>query len=655
MRGCLIFAVSILVAGVLVGGDTDTLTIEAEPQLQRAYDEIVVTATRTRVPQWQTPVPVTVVTAEEINRRGGINLGDVLERSDALTFRRYGYGASLATMSLRGVAADQTVVLLNGIPVNSPQNGLVDLSTIPLSGIQRIEIVRGGMSSLYGNHAMGGVVNIITGGIGQEGTDVEITAGSGSFGLRRLNIKSEISGASSGVVFSLGRDQADGDFSFADPFQDDVVLRRENGDYVQTHISVDGTLRLDTNTRIQAFSRYAQTDRGVPGAFFGQQADNRQEDEHLHIGLVLDRSITDNVVMELRPFFLYSDLLYVAPAWDYSSRSINRQYGAAFDVTATLNRTTLVTVGGEITHAGIDADGLAKNVERVNTVAYIAGQWNPTLLNAARVSVFPSIRYDRFSNNRKDGERRVLEELSWKLGGTFQPFQNQPFLLRGSVGRNFKAPSLNDLYWVPGGNEELVPEYSNNVDFGIRWRVPFVSDFVVDAGLFIIWADNRIIWLPDPETQLWSPKNVRRVHADGFEIDLRWKPSVFPPLRIGASYTYQDVRQFIEDPAEGGEITRRLPFVPHHILSSEVGVQFGNVELFTFPRYTSKRYTTEANDDSIDGYFLLDFRGSYTVELGTIATTVSLDVRNIFDRDYEVMQYYPMPGRHYELSVRLRY
>lgn len=637
--------------------DADTMHTEMQPSRHVAFDEIVVTATRTQLPLWRSPVPVTAITGVDLERRGGITLGDALERSEPVTLRRYGAGAALTTLSVRGVAADQTVVLLNGIPINSPQNGLVDLSTISLSGIERIEIARGGASSLYGNHAMGGVVNIITRSAGYDRPVVDILAGGGSFGLRRINVQSRINTSSFDLSFGLGRDQSDGDFRFVDTFNNDEQSIRENADYVQSFATLDGYVHIDHETTLRLFARYSQKDLGTPGSLSFPTPGSRQEDEHLHTAVSVSRVIGEDVLVTFRPFMIYSDLLYSSPAFDISSRSVTRQFGATFDVNTQLTSDLLMTFGGEISDAKIDADELADDVERVNTVAYLSGEWSAPEVGNIRTTLFPSLRYDRFSNNRAERDRRLYEELTWKIGMTVQPFAYDRFLVRGSMGRNFKAPGLNDMYWVDewsAGNPELVPERSIGYDAGIRWEIPFIDGLMLDAGFFSIRAKDRIIWVPDPETWIWSPVNLRKVHADGFEFDVRWRPHSYP-VRLSASYTYQDVRQFVTDETTGEKTSSQLLYVPYHLFSGEIGYDIAGLRLSVYPRYNSKRYTTEANDDHVDGYFLFDIRSDYTVNLGTMSAIVSLDVKNVFNADYQVIQHYPMPGRHFEVNVRLRY
>jgi vitamin B12 transporter len=657
MRFSLFLLPVLLVPSIVFGSPVsgaDTLT---EPSMYASLDEIVVTGTRTHVPVWRSPVPVSLISRSDLERRGGLTVADVLERSDPLTLRRYGSGLSLTTMSLRGVTAEQTVVLLNGIRLNSPQNGLVDLSTVPLAGVERIEIVRGGASSLYGNHAMGGVVNIITRQTGATRPLVDLRLGAGSYGMRTMNVQTGFRESAYDVSVGVGRNQGEGDFTFHNRFEPNEKLTRENADYVQTYATLDSRLRIDGKSDLGMFARYTQSDRGLPGAFYGNQSADRQEDEHVHAALSVSRILADDLIVELKPYLLYSEIFYESPAWSFSESSINRQYGAAFDITSQPFDYLTLQAGGELNTAGVESTSLTESIERDNTVAYISAVFELPRAGTVRSTLYPSVRYDRFSNRDAD-DKRLYEEVTWKVGVTLQPFRYDRFVIRGSAGSNFKAPGLNDMYWFPEGNPGLVPERSFNIDAGIRWETAPIDGLVLDAGLFSIRAKDRIIWMPAWTDEWgfdrWSPVNLHTVHSDGFEIDLRFNPSS-APLRIGLAYTYQDVRQIAENPATGRNHEQRMAYMPMHLVAAEIGFEEGPMRMTLFTRFTGERYTSESNDMKLDSFVLFDIKTDYAVTLGTLAAVVSFEVKNLLDAEYEVMEYYPMPGRHYEFNLRLRY
>ena len=145
---------------VLVFGDEGTPpSSDSAPPV--TTEEVVITATRRRQEALDVPRHVTVITTREIERSGARNLGDLLERSSGVRVADYGPEGAIQVLSLRGSSATQVLVLVDGLRAPGSHGG-ADLSLIPLEGVERIEIVRGGASALYGADAVGGVVNIIT-------------------------------------------------------------------------------------------------------------------------------------------------------------------------------------------------------------------------------------------------------------------------------------------------------------------------------------------------------------------------------------------------------------------------------------------------------------------------------------------------------------
>ena len=162
----------------------------AEPQVRPDSEktfpmkEVVVTATGSPVPIGSSPSRVTRLSRESIEMMNGSTLGVILRDAPGLLVREYGAGGALQTVSFRGMAGEQTLVLLDGAPINNVQLGLADLRLVPVDQIERIELVRGGGSSLYGANAVGGVINVMTNSASRESESV-LDGSAGSFGDRK--------------------------------------------------------------------------------------------------------------------------------------------------------------------------------------------------------------------------------------------------------------------------------------------------------------------------------------------------------------------------------------------------------------------------------------------------------------------------------------
>jgi vitamin B12 transporter len=653
-------AFATMIPEMTVGSETasaDTLR-PAEYVLSYALpEEIVITATRIRIPIWQSPVPVTVIDGEYISRSGSITVGELLETNGAAEIRRYG-NSGLATVSVRGLAADQTLIMINGVRINSPQNGMVDLSTIPLYGIKRIELHRGGASSLYGSNALGGIINIITEVPGENTSFAEVYAGIGSFGFGRLNVRGGLQSGTYGLAISAGTERAQDDFSFTSRFvPDGRTLRRLNADYTYRHMSIDGRYRFGEEKNLRYFLKFSGADRGAPGPFVGGiQSGARQTDNHIQTAVTYSDLFAGRWLVRVTPHYLYTDILYRDPDVQFGgsqleSRSATGQIGGSIDVTGSLHRSLLLTAGSEISRAHIDADNISGGVRRLDLVTFAGLSWEIPSFGNTRIILYPSLRYDKLRN--LSGSSAIsYDQITWRVGLNIRPLAYERFVLRASAGRNFKAPNFNDLYWMPGGNPELKPENSDSYDAGFRLSLPvFSGSFTFDGSVFYVQTRDRIVWQPGSIASIWSPVNFDDVRSTGVELNGGWSA---PNGLIDLSVTYllQDVyARFSESSAE----KRFLPYVPGETLHGTVSLTLQPAHVSFQPRYVGHRYVTGGGSQYLAAYVTADLHIDLNFRLYMFSAAAGVQIKNILDESYELIQNYPMPGREYRLTLRMSY
>jgi vitamin B12 transporter len=620
-------------------------------------EEIVVTGTRTRIPIWQSPVPVTVIDGDYINRSGSITVGELLETNGAAEIRSYGNNG-LATVSVRGLAADQTLVMINGVRINSPQNGLVDLSTIPLYGIKRIELHRGGASSLYGSNALGGIINIITEVPAENKSFAEVYAGIGSFGFGRLNVRGGMQSGTYGLVISAGTERAQNDFTFTSRFvPDGRTLRRINADYTYRHMSIDGMYRFGDEKTLRYFLKFSGADRGAPGPFVGGiQSAARQTDNHIQTAVTYSDLFAGRWLVRVTPHYLYTDILYGDPDVQLGgslleSRSATAQFGGSIDVTGSLHRSLLLTAGTEISRAHIDADNIPGDVRRLDVVTFTGLTWKLPSFGNTRIILYPSLRYDKL-RNRSGTSAISNDQLTWRIGLNIRPFAYDRFVVRASAGRNFKAPNFNDLYWMPGGNPELKPENSDSYDAGFRLSIPvFSGSFTVDGSVFYLHTRDRIVWQPGSIASIWSPVNFDDVRSTGMELYGGWSaPSGFIDLSV--TYLLQDVYARFSGSSAAKSF---LPYVPGETLHGNVSLTVLPAHISFQPRYVGHRYVAGGGSQYLAAYVSADLLIDLHFRLYMFSAAAGVQIKNLPDESYELIQNYPMPGREYRLTLRLSY
>lgn len=242
--------------------DTDTL---------RTYkgDEVVVTATRSEIPLHDSPSSVEILTEQKIRQLNGTNLADALATSSGLFVKDYGGVGGLKTISMRGLGAEHTLVLVNGNRFNNFQNGLVDLSTLLTDDIERIEIVRGGNWALYGADALGGVVNIIT-KQPDGGPTLGVEGAVGSFGYKQYRVSLGNSFGKWAMSGKYTDERSDGSFRYiSNNGGMGEEQERSNADFSIHNLMLNVRYEISDAARAGFLTQYSVSEKGVPGAVVG--------------------------------------------------------------------------------------------------------------------------------------------------------------------------------------------------------------------------------------------------------------------------------------------------------------------------------------------------------------------------------------------------
>jgi iron complex outermembrane receptor protein len=225
--------------------------------------------------------------------------------------------------------------------------------------------------------------------------------------------------------------------------------------------------------------------------------------------------------------------------------------------------------------------------------------------------------------------------------------------VKGQASNKFRFPTLNDRYWQPGGNRELLPETGMGYDIGLVWKsaTPSNSSLSVSSLLYIQHINNWIQWVP--AGTYWSPQNIRQVTCRGLELDLtgRWNLGQ-AGLIARTMYTYTESFDMGLPYAET-RYQRQLAYVPFHMLRIQTGINSGRFEAAFGYKYMGRRFTTDDHDPWLDlaPCHLADFTIRYSIVKGNNRIVISGFVDNLFDTSYQLVRAYPAPGRSFCISV----
>ncbi|RPI05943.1 MAG: TonB-dependent receptor [Ignavibacteriae bacterium] len=629
MKYC-IYGMMLLLPAVLSEGARSAVQEDSVRTYQA--QEMVVTATRSPILQNDSPSPVNVFTSEDIQRSNGNSVLDVLHSSEAVFMKDYGPLASLKTVSFRGMASEHILVLYDGTRLNNFQNGQVDFSLLPMSFVDRIEVVRGGYSALYGADALGGIINLIS-SRPSETLKLHADAAIGSFDYQRysLDARGRVQGV--GVVFGVMHDQAAGNYPyiFHRPGLADTVQKRNGADFTRIQLYLNSDYSFDDQSAMTLSLQRVKSNQGAPGSLT-YISHLRQDDDAVTTVMTLRDNHLDGLSFSMNMGLTY-DLQNYYSQTKTTLETFNPQLqwiAAAWD---------RFIVGGEFVEGRLEGMLPDAVIRRIQRSVYVSNEmfFQREAESLDRMSFYQSIRSDALS----EGQHAV----SPKVGINVRVLRAWDSRVRASYGKNFRMPTFNDLYDVWLGNPALKPEHSTCFDAGILTSLDRSGQHAVHITYFDITTRDRI--LPNA---FYYPVNVAQAQSRGMEARYELK---LPDDEVNAfaDMTFNAASKNSTDSTNG----KQLLYIPKAACSFGVTTRVMGLSLSITEMYTSQRYILEDESKWLPEYWLTDLNLSTVVNFKPVRMNLRIDVSNVFDADYQVLPGYPMPGRTFRFTAGVDY
>lgn len=601
----LLFA-GVSVFGTALGETEEDTTI---PKPKYTLEEVLVTASRIGESALKLPAQITIIEGKRIRMHGVSELGDLSCLIPASNLSHHGYLGGVSTISLRSSGSGQTLFLLDGRPVNDPQNGVFNISTVPLCMLHRIEIMRGGASSLWGANAMGGVVNLVTKRFGEGIPYTRIAVKNGS---HRTSISEVEFGTTMGERMRF--------FVSAELKKSDGF--RDNSDYDGTNIGGNLSCSLGSLWEVGiGFKRY-QGELGIPGSTTWITPNAREDDYRLDADLRLKRLAPGNET-EIQIFGSEISNVYDDTNEWGEIHEMNRTnpLGVQFEQRWTLfdrHRTTFGLYGERV--VGDLGVGGGEDTTRVTHLLSAFVQFDASI--TPWMNLFASVRGDSHSAYGR--------QLSPSIGVTL-PIKDR-YAVYFSWNRSFRAPNLNELYYPMYGNPDLDPEIGTAIDLGFKMERPAVCGGI---SFYRRWVKDMIHYGSD-----WKPYNIKEAKIEGVELDVE---------ASGGDFLLAGFNLALSEAAD--ESDRLLAYQPQmkaggHV---EVGRTFRDDKLEGRVLVTGEWIDMRLSEtgEELPGYHLFHAKFLWRI----IDLTVFYKLRNLFDSEYEVRQGYPMPGRDHTLGL----
>ena len=598
------------------------LPFAAQAQEATDLDQVVVSGTRTEVAVEDSLVPAQVIGRDAIQRSQARSLGELLQGRAGISIANQGGAGKITTLNLRGAESDHVLVLVDGVRMGSATAGLPALQDLPIDQIDRVEIVRGPRSSLWGSEAIGGVIQVFTRrNTGKVRPNVRIGVGSDS--TRE---------ASAGIGGGIGRGWFGADVAYtrtdgfnacrgtggdpANPFDGAGCFTDEpdRDGYRNTSATLRGGYSFTDTLALEANALRAEGKSEFDGSFT-----NRSETVQQVLGTKLRYTPSDkvNLLLSLGRNDDKSDDFHDDVQSGYFQ---TRRYVASAQGDFSVAANQLLTTGIDWQDDRVESTTLFAVTRRDNLAGFVEyqGRFGAHQLQA-------SVRND---DNEQFGNH-TTGSLGYGFG-----FDNG-LKLTASVATGFKAPSFNDLYYPGFGNPYLKPEESESVNLGIaRYADTWNWTFNV--------YQNKVDQLISYDSQIFLPNNIDEARIRGAEFTVDFTLAGFD---IATQLSHTDPRNRSAGPNHDNLLARR----PRNTARIDVDRAFGDVRTGLTFNAAGERYDNLANTDRLGGYSTLDLRLEYAI---APAWTLQAKVGNVFDRDYETVAWYNQAGRTYGLSLR---
>ncbi|PIU67923.1 MAG: hypothetical protein COS84_02750 [Armatimonadetes bacterium CG07_land_8_20_14_0_80_40_9] len=607
----------ILVVGVAFFLTSKELKAE-EGSEQEVFDlgEIIITATKTPHLLKDVPISTTVINREEIEDSGAYNVGEALKGVAGAKVNIYGAMGSATSLSLRGSSSTQVLVLVDGRVVNLPSLGMADLSMYPIDNVERIEVVRGPASALYGANALGGVVNIVTRDIPKKPVG-EVTISSGAFSTQLYQLSVGEKRGDFGYFLTSSKNKSDGD--------------RENSQCDGYNFTGKLSYDLGEVSNLTFSTGYSQQDKGVPGSTSWLLPNANQDNKKRWFDLTYKSGLGEREGVTSKLFFNRDWQEYEDPdAWGGPQDDINKNYqwGGDLQQNLTLGETNLLTWGISWERDTVDIKKVGGKRKITTEAIYLQDEVTPSEL----LTLILGVRYDHHSVYGSEVNPRLSALYRWK----------EKTSLRVSVGRAFRAPTVNDLYWYEDwgwgtgcfGNSDLNPEKSWGYEAGIEHQ--FSPKLLGRVSLFRSKVDKLITWVETPpDSWHYVATNIDKARLQGVEAEAR--AQFTPQISGDLTYTYLDAR-------DKGDTyhNKYLIYRPKSKLSLGLVYQSSSgLKVNVGGEYTDSVFSDRANTTKMNSFFLLSARISKTIEKNK---ELFLEGKNLLDKEYQLYKNYPMPG-----------
>ena len=574
--------------------------------------------------------------ADSLPIHGVLSLSERLSWDNAVGVRPNAPG-TLASLSIRGAGSKRSPVLWNGLPLQSPMNGVVDLAMIPIWSGDRLEVRYGGQSAAQSSGSMGGSVVLESQTPQQErGFFGQVNGATGSWGRWEQTLRSGIAGKRASAEFRASWQRAANDFPYRNFTQlGKPIVRQANNFGKKWDIQQFNQWTVNKKNTLKSAFWYQRAFREIPPTMTQTLTSTWQRDRATRAVVSWESRPQSRSLWQTRAAWLEEGIFFYLSEKTDSSRS--RTLLLSSDYSNALTQRFFFKGGLSGQRQWANADGYSDSTrwfDQTRLAAYATAEY---LFENSKISLLL----------RQEWMQEQAAPFTWSLGGTFRCGPGQ---LHVHVSRNFNLPSFNDRFWNVYGQPDLRPEKGYSSDIG--WDVQ-QGAFLGEVSVFQIIMDDWIDWQPGSDG-IFRPFNLKKVWSRGISLNggWRWQKSRWKGQLKGR---YEYIKATNISIYTGGQQAKgkQLTYTPNHSAGIHLQIGYGSFSGAYVHQFTGPRFTTTDNGSALasfqTGNLMLQY-GFAQISKKLTGLSLGIRVENAWNTPYQVLRYRPMPGRGWRLE-----
>lgn len=635
--------------------------------------EVVVTKDA-RKTQTRSTAPLQIIDNEKLATLNALQISDAVKHFSGVTVKDYGGIGGLKTVSVRSLGANHTTISYDGIPVSDMQTGQIDIGRFSLENVDNISLSIGQTDNIFQPARMfssASVLNIQTQKPNlsdKQSISGKINLKAGSFGL--FNPAFLVNGRFSEIIsasFSGEWLSAHGKYPYVLNYgiigkDSSSVETRKNTDV--KNLRLEGTLFADFSDNSKAYLKtyFYNSERGLPGATIYYNTDNfssqRIWDNNFFAQTHFETRFSPALDFQANAKYNRSFMRYLDPAIPNSTGKIENNYtqqelyGSATARYRVLEKLSF-SASSDVFYNQLKAD-LSNFAfpERLTWLSVLAGKFTSEKL-LATVSLLYTQTFEQVKNGNPSENQ---SKLSPYVSISYKPFETSDLRIRTFYKNIFRLPTFNDLYYTQIGNRKLKPEDTNQTNLGVTYSLS--NDSWLNALLFTADAyhnkvKNKIVAYPTKNIFEWTMLNYGTVEINGLDLsaDAVLKLSKNVKLNLGGTHTYQ--RALNKTDATSRNYNHQIPYTPRVSGSAKAGMQTPWFNVNYTMIWSGHRYALGQNfkENRVEGFADHGISLSRDIYTAYGVFSTNLEALNLLNKNYEVVRFFPMPGRSFRATL----